>query len=83
MMTIIFFKLDLKVVVIIDQKEFEAAALEFTPYAGRKKVAGDRSKLLLEAKTIYNSIIRIGIDESDALALNIANMQIMGNLKQL
>ncbi|KAI9248345.1 hypothetical protein EDC94DRAFT_652747 [Helicostylum pulchrum] len=74
----VFFKLDLKIVVIVDQKEFEVAALEFAPYAGRKKVAGDRSKLLAEAKTIYNSIIRIGIDESDASMLNIVNMQIMG-----
>ncbi|GAA5817895.1 hypothetical protein MFLAVUS_011474 [Mucor flavus] len=57
--------------------EYEVASLELAPYAG------DRSKLLSEAKIIYNSIIRIGIGESDAYALNVVNMQIMGNVKQL
>ena len=69
----VFFKLDAKLVLLYDDAEYPVSCLEFA-----KKIKTDRSKLLVEAKTIRNHIIGLGIDEDDELDLNITNVQITG-----
>lgn len=48
------FKLDAKLVLLYDGTEYPIPSVEFAPYAGPKKIKTDRSKLLVEAKTIYD-----------------------------
>jgi hypothetical protein len=57
------FKLDAKLVLIYDEEEYPIASVEFAPYAGPKKIKNDRSKLLTEAKIIYNQVVELGIND--------------------
>ncbi|KAG1049586.1 hypothetical protein G6F43_008094 [Rhizopus delemar] len=43
-----------KLVLLYDDTEYPIPSVEFAPYAGPKKIKTDRSKLLVEAKTIYD-----------------------------
>lgn len=55
------------------------ATMEFAPYAGKKKVRVDRSKLLLvEAKMTYDQIIHLGPEQELAQELQVPPVQIMG-----
>jgi hypothetical protein len=61
------FKLDAKLVLLYDGDEYPISSVEFAPYAGPKKIKIDRSKLLVEAKTIYDKVM----DEGNAALLKI------------
>lgn len=76
----IFFKLDAKLVLIYDDTEYPVSCAEFAPYSGQKKIKTDRSKLLLEAKTIYNQVMGMDICEENKDLLRITNIQIMGKI---
>ena len=54
--------------------------MEFIPYSELQKIKTDRSKLLVEAKVIYNQIIGLNISDENAALLKITNTQIMGKI---
>lgn len=78
----VFFKLDTKLVLVYDDTEYPVSCIEFAPYSGqkKKKIKMDRSKLLVEAKTIYNQIMGMDISEENKDLLRITNIQIMGKI---
>lgn len=76
----IFFKLDAKLVLVYDDTEYPVSSMEFVPYSGLQKIKTDRSKLLVEAKVIYNQIIGLNISDENAALLKITNIQIMGKI---
>jgi hypothetical protein len=59
------FKLDAKIVLLYDEEEYPVASVEFAPYADPQKIKSDRSKLLAEARTIYNQVVELGINDID------------------
>lgn len=65
------FKLDAKLVLLYDDTEYPVFSVEFAPYAGPKKIKTDRSKLLVEAKTIYNEVIGLDVNEGNTALLKI------------
>lgn len=74
------FKLDAKLVLLYDGTEYPISSVEFAPYAGLKKIKTDRSKLLVEAKTIYDKVMGLNVNEGNAALLKIVNIQIMGKI---
>ena len=54
-----FFKLDAKLDLIYDDTEYPFSCAEFATYFGQKEIKTDRSKLLIEAKTIYNQVMHM------------------------
>ncbi|CEP08468.1 hypothetical protein [Parasitella parasitica] len=72
------FKLDAKLVLLYDNAEYPVCAVEFAPYAGRKKIKTDRSKLLVEAKIISDKVMSLNVNEENAALLKVVNVQIMG-----
>lgn len=48
----VIFKLGAKFVLLYDGDEYPISCAGFAPYTGVKKIKGDRSKLLVEAKTM-------------------------------
>lgn len=74
------FKLDAKLVLLYDGTEYPISSVEFAPYAGPKKIKTDRSKLLVEAKTIYDKVMGLNVNEGNAALLKIVNIQIMGKI---
>ncbi|KAK4518286.1 uncharacterized protein ATC70_001638 [Mucor velutinosus] len=72
------FKLDAKLVLLYDGAEYPISSVEFAPYAGPRKIKTDRSKLLVEAKTIYDKVMGLNVNEGNAALLKIVNVQIMG-----
>jgi hypothetical protein len=72
--------LDAKLVLVYDDTEYPVSSMEFAPYSGLKKIKTDRSKLLVEAKVIYNQIIGLNISDENAALLKITNIQIMGKI---
>lgn len=73
----IMFKLDAKLVLIYNNNEYPVSCMEFAPYSGPKKIKTDRSKLLVEAKTLYNLTMGLNKNKENE-SLNIVNVQIMG-----
>jgi hypothetical protein len=57
--------LDAKLVLVYDDTEYPVSCVEFAPYSGQKKIKMDRSKLLVEAKTIYNQVMGMNISEEN------------------
>lgn len=76
----VFFKLDAKLVLVYDDTEYPVPCVEFAPYSGQKKFKMDRSKLLVEAKTIYNQVMDMDISEENKDLLRITNIQIIGKI---
>lgn len=76
----VMFKLDAKLVLIYDENEYPVSCVEFAPYSGPKKIKTDRSKLLVEAKTLYNQTMNLNVDEENESILKIVNIQIMGKI---
>ncbi|KAG1176956.1 hypothetical protein G6F46_000830 [Rhizopus delemar] len=72
------FKLDAKLVLLYDGTEYPISSVKFAPYAGPKKIKTDRSKLLIEAKTIYDKVMGLNVNEKNTALLKIVNIQIMG-----
>lgn len=74
----VIFKLDAKLVLLYDDKEYPISCAEFAPYSGAKKIQNDRSKLLVEAKSIYNQAIGLNMSKHNESNLKIVNIQVMG-----
>lgn len=63
---------------LYDNAENPVSAVEFAPYAGRKKIKTDRSKLLVEAKIICDKVMSLNVNEENAALLKVVNVQFMG-----
>lgn len=61
----ILFKLDAKLVFIYDDTEYPVPCIEVAAYSGPKKIKTDTSKLLVEAKTVYNQVMGLNISEEN------------------
>ncbi|KAI9354231.1 hypothetical protein BD770DRAFT_325052, partial [Pilaira anomala] len=75
----IMFKLDAKLVLIYNNNEYPVSCMEFAPYSGPKKIKTNRSKLLVEAKTLYNLTMGLNKNKENE-SLKIVNVQIMGKI---
>ncbi|KAG1173394.1 hypothetical protein G6F70_005461 [Rhizopus microsporus] len=73
----VIFKLDAKLVLLYDGAEYPVCAVEFAPYAGPTKIKTDRSKLLIEAKAIYDKVMGLNVNEKNSALLKVVNAQIM------
>lgn len=76
----VFFKLGVKLVLVYDDTEYPVSCIEFAPYSGKKKIKMNRSKLLVEAKTIYDQVMGMDINKQNQDLLRITNIQIMGKI---
>lgn len=74
----VIFKLDAKFVLLYDGDEYPTSCSEFAPYTGVKKIKSDRSKLLVEAKTIFNKAIGLNMSKHNESNLKIVNIQVIG-----
>lgn len=77
----IIFKLDAKLVLLYDDDEYPISCVEFAPYSGVKKIKNDRSKLLVEAKTIFNQAVGLDMNNHNQSNLKIVNIQVMGKFQ--
>lgn len=55
-------KLDTKLVLLYDNTSYHISSVESAPYAGPKKIKPDRSKLLVEAKAIYDKVMGLNVN---------------------
>lgn len=73
------FLIDLRVISMWEDDEVDVAVGEVAGCPDVSKVKADRSKILKEAKALYDSIIEDPLSEEDAAHLQITGLQIIGS----
>ncbi|CAO3657055.1 unnamed protein product [Mucor hiemalis] len=65
-------------ILILTSIQLIIGVTDFAPYSGPKKIKTDRSKLLVEAKAIYNQTMNLNVEKENESILKIVNIQIKG-----